>query len=186
MAGGSSPLASQSCSCRALRPLMAATSREEYVFFNCIGKSTGGLGAARLLRLESAHLVQSDARSLDGIERFRLELGHLRTSDRTGKGSAGDGAMIRALGLLERLEGGSVLALPIEPPREPRDRLVLRGRRALDAERIAVVVAEGASNPLALPLAADDTRDHSAPNLAGASGASIGSTRFSGSKLPTR
>src|SRR6516164_2117512 len=109
MAGGSSPLASQSCSCRALRPLMAATSREEYVFFNCIGKSTGGLGAARLLRLESAHLVQSDARSLDGIERFRLELGHLRWLFRGAHAYGGRGLVQRVLRLRESLLGGSVL-----------------------------------------------------------------------------
>src|SRR5438094_9662980 len=60
--------------------------------------------------------------------------------------------MIRALGALQILERGRVLGLPLEPARQPRDRLRLARAGALDPERIAGVVAQRARDPLAVAL----------------------------------
>ena len=60
--------------------------------------------------------------------------------------------MIRVLGLLQRLQRRGVLVLPLEPCREPVQRLRLGGPGAFDAEGVAVVVADRVRDPLSVAL----------------------------------
>src|SRR5262245_33973844 len=108
--------------------------------------------------------------------------------------------MIRALGLLQRLEGGGVLALPVEPTLQARRRFLLGRSGTLNAERIAVAVVNGTGDPLRSALLADDPNlhrrsalkdsmqmspAHSSPKRAGATLSRIGSTRPSSSASAT-
>src|SRR5262249_16828421 len=84
--------------------------------------------------------------------RFPLHLDRARNLGRARKRAAGNRSMIRALGALEILEGVGVLRLPLEPPDEARQRCRFAVRSALDAERIAGVLALGTRGPAPVAL----------------------------------
>ena len=62
--------------------------------------------------------------------------------------------MIRALGLLQRLERRGVLALPVEPARQPLDRVVLRSRRRTRCRTDRRCPRAGVRDPLAVAFGA--------------------------------
>src|SRR5262249_49690306 len=137
--------------------------------------------ARSLFRFSRAHLVEPEARRLDSLQRFLLQLERGWSFDGADERAAGDRPMIRALGLLQRLERRRVLALPLEPAGQPR-RGFLAGRGdALDAEVVAGVFADRAGDPAAVARLADDAALHSAPNRAGPIRSSAGSIRSSSS-----
>src|SRR5580765_3634384 len=102
------------------------------------------------MRTPPAHLVEPDARRFHGVERLLLHLESGRSFDGARERAPRDGPMIRALGLLQRVERVRVLALPFQPPREAGDRVRFGRAGAFDPEGIAVVVAHSASLPLAV------------------------------------
>src|SRR5688500_2118421 len=140
--------------------------------------------ACSLLRFSAPYVVEMDPRRFDGIERLLLQFRRARAFHRTHERAAGDRPMIGALGVLQRLERGAVLALPVEPPGEPIDGLALRLTGALDAERIVGLVMPCPRDPLAFALDRFDAVAHS-PNREGATIASAGSMRWSSSASAT-
>src|SRR5713226_7201355 len=68
--------------------------------------------ALRSRRPARAHVVEPDACGLDGVQRFFLHLDAARAFGRTDERAARDRAMVRAFGLLQRLERRGVFALP--------------------------------------------------------------------------
>src|SRR6185503_8465057 len=96
-----------------------------------------------------ADLVEPDACGFDRIERLFLQLDGSRSLGRAGEGAAGDGAMVSALRVLQGLERGGVLALPLEPGSQVRDRVGLARTGAFDAEQIAGVLALRVREPVA-------------------------------------
>src|SRR5262245_60274859 len=61
------------------------------------------------------NFVQTEPRGVDGVKRFPLDLDCRCLFRGIGERATGNGALIDTLGQLQRLEGGSVLVLPIEP-----------------------------------------------------------------------
>jgi hypothetical protein len=58
--------------------------------------------------------------------------------------------MVGVFGALQRVERGGMLALPLQPARQARDRFVLARPAALDTERIPRRLALGVRQPLAV------------------------------------
>ena len=92
--------------------------------------------------------------------------------------------MIRALGLLQRLERSRMLALPVEPALEPLDRGRLAGAGAFHTEQIAGLLVVGTSNPLTVAFGGDDAIAHN-PNRAGLTAVSAKSNFRSSSASAT-
>src|SRR5205814_7449095 len=105
-----------------------------------------------LLRLSHPNLVEPHTRGFDPLERFLLHLGCRGPFGRARECAAGNRPMVRALGGLKGLERCRMLLLPLEPPRQMFDCLMLRHAGAFAAEPIAGVGAFGVREPPALPL----------------------------------
>src|SRR5262249_59077268 len=74
--------------------------------------------------------------------------------------AAGDRGMVGLLGELQPLQRLVVLLLPVEPLGQPRNRLALGRGCALDAERIAGILALCARDPASAPLQRFDPAVH--------------------------
>ena len=99
--------------------------------------------------------------------------------------------MIRTLGALQRLQRRGVFVLPFEPAHQPAAGRLSGRPGALDAERLAGIVAHRVGEPLAVALRRNETigpvterdlfhkPDNYNPNRAGLTRSSIGSIRLS-------
>src|SRR5215831_15757804 len=69
-----------------------------------------------LLGPPGAYFVETQPRRFNRVERILLQLDRRRSFGRTGKRAASHRAVVGAFGLLQGVEGGRVLVLPLEPP----------------------------------------------------------------------
>src|SRR5207245_1115318 len=115
---------------------------------------------ARLLWLPRADLVEPHARGFHLFERLLLQLDRRRSFGGARERAPGDRPVVRALRALQRIERGGVLVLPLEPARQPLDRLGFRRARAVDAKAIAAAGALGMREPSAVSPVNDDAIRH--------------------------
>src|SRR5206468_712502 len=113
-----------------------------------------------LFRLSCSHLVEPHARGFYGVERFLLQFDWARPFGGACERAARDGAMIRALSLLQRFERRGVLRLPVEPSREPADGIALGLTRAFDPEYVSCFFAPRPGYPLPITFDGFDAAGH--------------------------